>query len=157
MLATRPVEIFESDDAVSLGQRMAEAGANLLLEMLPDILDGSIHLVDQPEDGAVYAPLLKKEDGLLDFNRTAVELSRKVRAFTPWPGSSFLWENQIIKIIKARIGFASKTNPAEKLVYEGYPAVACSEGILILEEIQPAGKKAMNGRVFLNGARSWGK
>jgi methionyl-tRNA formyltransferase len=157
MLAMRQVNILEAEDAVSLGNRMAETGAELLMETLPSILDGSVQIMPQPENGATYAPMLKKEDGLLDFDQPAVDLSRRVRAFTPWPGTSFIWENQPLKVIKARAVLEAKTIPGEKLFVDGYPAVGCSDGVLFLEEVQPAGKKAMSGKVFLNGARLWGK
>ncbi|MEI8133248.1 MAG: methionyl-tRNA formyltransferase, partial [Leptolinea sp.] len=157
MLDTRQVSILESDDAVTLGQHMAETGAALLLETLPSILDGSVQAVPQPESGVTYAAMLKKEDGLLDFNHAAVELARCIRAFTPWPGTTFLWENQPLKVIKARAVITEKNAVGEKLILEGFPAVGCSDGALLLEEVQPAGKKAMSGKVFLNGARSWGK
>jgi methionyl-tRNA formyltransferase len=157
VLATRPVNILDTDNAVSLGQKMADTGADLLLETMSSILDGSIQSVPQPENGAAYAPMLKKEDGLLDFSQQAVDLSRRVRAFTPWPGTSFRWENQPLKVIKARAVTGVTVYPGEKLIIDGFPGVACQNGILLLEEVQPAGKKAMSGKVFLNGARSWGK
>jgi methionyl-tRNA formyltransferase len=157
MLAARQVDILEMDTAVSLGKRLAEAGADLLLESLPAILDRSARFNRQPEEGATYAAMLKKEDGWLDFNDPAEELSRKVRAFTPWPGTSFMWENQSLRVIKARVLPSNLSNPGEKLIIDGFPGVGCQNGILLLEEIQPAGKKIMSGKVFLNGARSWGK
>lgn len=157
MLAKREIEIFENEDAQSLSQRLAETGADLLMETLPAILEGTIPPVPQPMEGATYAPKLKKDDGLLDFSKPAEYLARKVRALFPWPGTWFFFDGQPLKILKARLIKTDGKSPGSQLVFEGYPAVACLEGALLLEEVQPAGKKAMNGRVFLNGARSWGK
>jgi methionyl-tRNA formyltransferase len=157
MLTSQPVDILDTDDAISLGQKMAATGADLLLETLPSILDGSVSIHPQPGDGATYAPMLKKEDGLLDFNLPAESLSRQVRAFFPWPGTSFIWEGQPLKVIKARAEQKGNVTPGEKIIVDGFPAVGCNDGALVLEEVQPAGKKAMSGKVFLNGARSWGK
>lgn len=156
MLASRPVNILDTDDAITLGKKMAETGADLLLETLPSILDGSVQIIPQA-DGATYAPMLKKEDGLLDFNLPVEDLTRRVRAFYPWPGTSFHWESQPLKVIKARADQARNAKPGDKIIVNGFPAIGCLNGVLVLEEVQPAGKKAMSGQVFLNGARSWGK
>jgi methionyl-tRNA formyltransferase len=157
MFTKREIEIFENEDSQSLSQRLAATGADLLMETLPAILERSITPVPQPDEGATYAPMLKKEDGLLEFSKPADYLARQVRAFFPWPGTWFIFEGQPLKILKARVIKTEGKAPGSQLVFDGYPAVACHDGALLLEEVQPAGKKAMNGRVFLNGARSWGK
>ncbi len=80
---------------------MAELGARLLLETLPGYLSGEIQPQPQDESLATYAPMLKKEDGLLDFSRPAQELANKVRAFNPWPGATMLWQGEPLKIQRA--------------------------------------------------------
>ncbi len=157
LFSIRRVDIHETDDAQTLGQKLAEAGGDLLLEALPSIFNGTACLTPQPEDGATYARMLKKEDGLLDFNQTSRELTYHIRAFYPWPGTYMFWENQPLKIIKARSVLDITGISGKKAIHNGYPVVYCSEGALRLDEVQPAGKKPMSGNMFLNGARSWGK
>jgi methionyl-tRNA formyltransferase len=157
VFSTRQVPILESDDAQTLGQKLAEIGGDLLLETLPAIYVGSAQMKHQTEDGATYASMLKKEDGLLDFSEPARDLFNRVRAYYPWPGTWLLWENQPLKIIKARPLIGVTGLAGTKAIHQGLPVVYCADGALILEEVQPAGKKPMNGKVFLNGARDWGK
>jgi methionyl-tRNA formyltransferase len=153
----REVTIEDTDDALTLTGKLADAGGDLLLDTLPSILDGTAKAGDQPEEGATYASMLKKEDGQLDFTQPARELFNRVRAFYPWPGTSFIWDGQSLKVTKARpvdnlTGIAGKRS-----IHAGYPVVFCADGALLLEEVQPSGKKPMDGKVFLNGARNWDK
>jgi methionyl-tRNA formyltransferase len=157
MLASRTETISEEDDSVSLTAKMADTGAELLLDTIPSILDGSCPVDPQPEEGATYAPMLKKEDGRLDFQQSAAEIALRVRALYPWPGTFLLFEDQPLKILKARTVDGTGKSVGTRLVVNGFPAVVCKHGVLVLDEVQPAGKKSMSGKVFLNGARSWGK
>lgn len=148
-------EIIRDDDTTAiLSNRLAELGARLLIETLPKYLAGTI--VPQPQDDtkSCYAPMLKKEDGLLDFSKTADELERQVRACQPWPGAFFIWKQEIFKVHKAFV--SNKQLPEGKHGREGsLPAIGTASGSLAICEIQPAGKRLMAGEVFLNGARDW--
>ncbi|HEX9028998.1 MAG TPA: methionyl-tRNA formyltransferase [Anaerolineales bacterium] len=154
MLARRPLPILPEDTAASLGERLARAGADLLLESLPDYLSGGLTPQPQDERLATYAPMLKKEDGLLDLGQPADALARRVRAFNPWPGAYIYWQEQILKIHRAHPQPADAA-PGRLGVYQGLPALGTASGLLVLDEVQPAGKKAMPGKVFLQGARGW--
>ena len=103
----------------------------------------------------IQASILKKEDGLLDFARPAIDLERLVRAMDPWPGAYFDWNGAPLKVLCASIREAKSPGVGRRLTVEGCPAVGTYEGILILEEVQPAGKKSMPGKAFLIGARDW--
>ncbi len=156
MYSQRALDILPEDTADSLSRRLAFCGADLLAETLPGILTGQVQAVAQDETQATYAPMLKKEDGLLDFSQRACDLERRVRAFSPWPGAFITWQDQPLKIHKARVDEKTpNTPPGSHLVVRGYPAVATPEGALVLESIQPAGKKTMDGKAFLAGARNW--
>ena len=89
ILTQRSVRIQPDETAGSLFETLSQLGADLLLDTLPGYISGEIKPRPQPEEGATYAGMLKKEDGLLDFSRPAEELERKVRAFNPWPGHLF--------------------------------------------------------------------
>jgi len=155
ILSQRALPIAPDDTGGTLFAKMAPLGAELLLETLPRYLSGELVLQPQPKEGATYAPMLKKEDGLLDFTRPAIELERRVRAFNPWPGTWFDWKGAPLKILRACVGEEKSPGVGRRLTVEGRPAVGTSGGILILEEVQPAGKKSMPGKAFLAGARDW--
>jgi methionyl-tRNA formyltransferase len=155
LLSQRSLPILPDDTAGSLGQRMAELGADLLLETLPAYLDGRCIPQAQDDSRATYAPMIKKEDGELDFSQPAESLARRVRAFNPWPGASMSWQGQALKIQAARAAQGRSRQPGRRLIENGQPAVETSDGVLVLEVVQPAGKKPMPGQDFLRGARQW--
>ena len=156
ILSQKAVPISPQDTAGTLGQRLASLGSELLIETLPGYLSGEISPQPQGEDGATYAPMLKKEDGQLNFNEQAADLARRVRAFNPWPGTYTIWHDQYLKILRARAAEDPSAEPGETTITAGLPAIGAAGGLLILEEVQPAGKKAMPGKAFLSGVRGWG-
>jgi methionyl-tRNA formyltransferase len=156
MLARRAEPIREDDTAETLSQRLATLGAELLMETLSGYIEGRVQPEQQDEALATYAPMLKKEDGLLDFSQPANVLARKVRAYQPWPGAFTTWQGQMLKIGRAHAVEGSDGQPGATRILGGLPAVACGEGTLVLDQLQPAGKRAMEGKVFLSGARGWG-
>lgn len=156
ILSQRQVEITPEDTYGTLSARLAEVGAELLIETLPKYLSGEITPQEQDSSLATLAPMLKKEDGLLDFNRPAEALERQVRAFQPWPGAFMPWQDGILKVIKASVKVPSQdAPPGKRIIIAGFPAVCTPSGALVLEEVQPAGKRPMSGKVFLQGARQW--
>lgn len=155
ILAQRAVEIFPEDTGGSLTERLAQEGASLLIETLPAYLAGQLIPQPQDESRATYAPMLKKEDGMLDFGKDAEALARQVRAFHPWPSAFFLWQDAPIKVIRAHALSSDHVVPGERRVINGYPAIGAGKGFLVLDEVQPAGKRPMMGDVFLRGARQW--
>jgi methionyl-tRNA formyltransferase len=155
ILAQRRIDILPEDTSQSLGRRLSETGASLLMETLPRYLTGEIIPAPQPTDEISYAPMLRKEDGLLDFFLPAEVLVRKVRAYHPWPGTYMQWETGGMKVLRAHVGDGTKPTPGSRFIAQGLPAVATSKNCLVLDEVQPAGKKPMRGDVFLNGAHSW--
>ncbi len=154
MLAKRSIRLNPDDTAGSVFQALSTLGADLLLETLPDYMDGKIIPQPQPEEGATYAPMLKKEDGRLDFFKPASELERRVRAMNPWPGAFMELDGAILKVHRAHVD-AGNASAGQRLVVQNQPAVGAGGGILILDEVQPAGKKPMSGTSFLAGARNW--
>lgn len=156
MLSKRAIPIENDDTAETLFNKLAPLGADLLVETLPKYITGEILPQPQPEEGATYAKMLKKADGELDFSKTAVELERQIRAFSPWPSSFFQWEGKRIKVHRAKVETQKSPGIGTQVQVKGVPAIGTAEGILLLEEIQPAGKKPMSGKSFLAGGRNWG-
>jgi len=154
LINQRAMKIEDDDTAGSLSEKLSRLGADLLIETLPRYLAGELQPQTQDESKATSAPMLKKEDGLLDFKKPVEELVRRVRAFNPWPGAYFEWNGGMLKAHRAHAepGNASE---GQRLVYRGQPAVGARGGLLTLDEVQPAGKKSMSGKAFLSGARNW--
>jgi methionyl-tRNA formyltransferase len=159
ILSQRSFPIAAQDTGGALFGKMSSLGADLLLETLPQYLGGALIPVPQPEQGSTYAPMLKKEDGLLDFTHPASALERRVRAMHPWPGAFFEWQGQPLKVHKAHTEFVFTymIQPAgTRTIYNGLPAIYGSDNImLVLDEVQPPGKKSMPGKAFIAGAREW--
>ena len=155
MLAMKKIRIRRDDTAGSVFQTLSTLGANLLLETLPDYLSGTLTLPPQPEEGSTYAPMLKKQDGLLDFARPVLELERRVRAMNPWPGAWFEWNGNVLKVARASVSEAKGLGIGSRFTVEGRPAIMSADGALVLEEVQPAGRKVMPGKAFLSGTRDW--
>lgn len=156
VLAMKSVDIDPVDTAGSLSERISVLGAQLLLATLPGYLDGTITAKPQPETGITYASLIKKQDGLLDFSKTASELERKVRAFNPWPSAFFFMDETMVKIYRAHTAPAEDMmKPGKRTLHKNMPAIMTGEGLLVLDEIQCAGKKSMDCRAFLAGNRGW--
>ena len=154
MLSQRSIRLTSDDTAGSVFEKLSHLGAELLLETLPDYLAGKLTPIPQPEAGVTYAPMLKKEEGRLDFNQLAAELERRVRAFHPWPGAFMDLDGMPLKVHRARVE-AGDAGVGQRLIVQDQPAVGARAGILVLEEVQPAGKRPMSGKAFLAGGRNW--
>jgi methionyl-tRNA formyltransferase len=154
ILSQRAIPIAAEDTAASLSEKLAPLGADLLMDMLPKYLSGELKPTPQPEEGVTTVSTLEKNDGLLEPNLVAEVLARKVRAFNPWPGAFIMWKGQPLKIHRAHVasGFSS---PGGHSVSDGLPALGTAFRLLVLDEVQPAGKKTMSGAEFLRGARDW--
>jgi len=154
MLGKRSIRLTQNDTAGSVTETLSHLGADLLIETLPHYLSGKIIPQPQPEEGATYAPMLKKEEGKLDFTRDVQALERQVRAFNPWPGAFMDFDGTLLKIHKAHVE-QGNPSPGQRLIFQDQPAVGAQGGLLVLDEVQPAGKKTMSGKSFLAGARRW--
>lgn len=154
ILRQRVVSIQPQDTAGSLSARLAAEGADLLVETLPDYLAGKITPTVQDEAQATYASMLAKEQGELDFSKPAEQLERQVRAFQPWPGAYTYFRGEMLKVLRAHVESGDAV-PSQRLIIQQLPAIGTPAGWLVLDEVQPAGKRPMSGEVFLRGARQW--
>jgi len=157
IFAQKAIPVLSDDTSESLSEKLAELGADLLDQTLQDYIAGRIVPHLQDESLATKAPMIKKEDGLLDFNLPAEISERKIRAFNPWPGAYFNWQNTLIKVLEAHIVPGVEAMPGQSGTVGRYPGVGTGNGWLVLDMVQPAGKKPMAGDVFLRGARQWGE
>ena len=91
----------------------------------------------------------------MDITKPAIYFERKVRAFIEWPGTFIDLEGQVLKVRKVEVSTISNFNPGKRVVFEKYPAICTAEGMVILKEVQPPGKKWMDGSAYLNGIKNW--
>jgi methionyl-tRNA formyltransferase len=153
VLARRATPIRERDTMASLTERLAVLAAELLIERLPAWLRGEITPVPQDDAQATYAPEVAKAEGAIDWRASAVAIDRHIRAMTPWPGAYTHLDRERIAILAAR--------PLPEGRHGGLPgcivavdeglAVVTGEGLLLLEQMQPAGKKPMAPDAFARG------
>lgn len=155
ILSQRSIPIGPDETAGSLFSRLAQLGADLLLETLPAYLKGEITPQTQDETLATHASTLERTDGQLDFNKSAETLARLVRAYDPWPGTYLPWKDTRLKVLKAEASNVTSPGIGVFMIHNDLPSVGTSGGILILTEVQPAGKRPMSGETFLRGARDW--
>ncbi len=165
ILAQQAEQIRPDYTRAALEERLARLGAKLLVETLVAYLvetlvaylAGSLLPRSQPGEGATYAGQLRKEDGCLDWSRPAVELDRRVRAFTPWPGVFTMWRGRRIKVLRAvpLPAWRGGLSPGTVVALAGEVVVATGEGALRLEEVQLAGKRPMDIGAFLRGQRDF--
>lgn len=154
MIAKAVVPLSEEETGGSLFDKLAEAGADLLVKTLPDIFEGRAVYEKQPEESPTpYAGMITKEMGRMDFSKSASELERLVRGLNPWPSAFTFLNGKTLKVWKSA-AVQEKTNAAPGTVVgsgkEGI-RVACGEGVLLLTEVQLEGKKRMGAEAFLRG------
>jgi methionyl-tRNA formyltransferase len=145
--------IRPDDTTAALSVRLAQAGAALLLEVLPQWLAGT--LVGTPQAELAGEPsicrLIRKEDGRIDWNRPAAEIERMVRAYTPWPSAHTTWRGEMFKVLAATV-LAGAAAPGRIVSTPAGPAAGTGAGLLLLNTVQAAGKRAAPAAAFANGA-----
>jgi methionyl-tRNA formyltransferase len=158
MLLERVTPIEARETGESLHDRLSTLGAEAVLEAIDAIAAGTAKPVDQPKDGATYAAKIKKEEALIDWSKSAVDIDRHVRAFNPWPIAETRWNGQQLRIWEA-VPLDKKSSAAPGTVVatssEGIE-VATGNGTLQLTRVQAAGRKAMPAADFLRAHRPEG-
>jgi methionyl-tRNA formyltransferase len=151
-------ETFELDDkitATELHDFLSQHGADLLEKTFAEYLNGKIKPQPQNHTLATFCKLLTKEDGLIDWNKSAEKITAQVRALNPWPGTYTKFQNKTVKIVEVRANGRSplQNNPVGVLFSENKKlTVNCGENSgIIIEQIQPEGKKVMSGEEFVRG------
>jgi methionyl-tRNA formyltransferase len=156
MLLKRELAILPEDTSVTLMPKLAELTAEALVETLPALKEARIHPQKQNDTEATLAPILKKEDGLMNFQRTATELWNRLRGFQPWPGAFTTFRGKTLNVTAARPlpSGTAVLDPGALRVDCSQLLVGCGElSTLELLEVQPEGKKRMMAKDFINGYR----
>ncbi len=151
ILYSKSLELAPDETFETLHDRLMNLGGETLLEALPLIEAGKISPVVQDDSLSNYAPLIKKEDGKIDWKKSSVQLYAQVRAFNPWPGAFTRLDGKVLKIWGAEPA-EGKGNPGEVISVDKKSfTVACGEGALKIVSLQPEGKKKMDTASFLLG------
>ncbi len=154
ILSKQALPITSQHTAGSLTAELAHLGARLLTETLPLWFNKEITPEPQNEARATYAPRLSKEEGLIDWSQSAVDLERLVRAFDPWPGTFTLGPRGPIKVLALKLAGSSVAEsgpPGTVFTQQRRVYVSTGAGVVELISVQPAGKKAMSAEALLNG------
>jgi methionyl-tRNA formyltransferase len=157
MLLQRIIPVADQETTGSLTLKLATLGAQALLEALPLWIAGKITPEPQDESKATHTRMLRKEDGLLNWERAAVVIERAVRAYMPWPSAYTYWRGKLLKIISARPlqvetdAGVPGTVSVHKEAGHQYLSVVTGSGLLLVKELQLEGKKAMSAEEFLRG------
>jgi len=149
------ITLASDETTGSLQAKLTPIGARLLIETLRRLKDGSLVALEQDESLATLAPILKKEDGLIDWNKSAVEIERRVRGLDPWPGSFTHFGGKLLKVHRAKVIATERIgNPSEVVRADGTGFwVATASGVIAIEEVQLENKKRLAGIEFIKGAR----
>jgi methionyl-tRNA formyltransferase len=155
ILLQEEIEIPEDETAMTLAPKLARLGADLLVKTLRGLEEKKIVARPQDHSQASLAPILTREDGLVDFHRTAQEIYNRLRGFQPWPGAYTQFRGKNLKFADARpVEMQSKHDPGKLFTVNDDLHVACAGGTMLrLLQLQPEGKKPMSAREFINGYR----
>lgn len=153
ILAQKKVEILPNDTYSSLYKRLSELYPDFLIETLKKYLSGEIKPAPQDEALSTFTKLLSREDGKIDWSKTAPEIERMVRAYDPWPGTYTEWNGKRIKILKISVSSKDylEKNLGDLFAAEKILTAKCGQGSLILKQVQPEGKRPMSGEEFIRG------
>ena len=158
MISRAVIPLASDETGGSLFDKLADAGAKLLVKTLPHIFDGTAVYEKQPEESPTpYAGMITKQMGLLNFERPAEELERLVRGLNPWPSAFTFWNGKTLKVwessvVKAEEALVEKEKPGTVVKTDKNGIyVACGKDILMLSQVQLEGKKRMDTDAFLRG------
>lgn len=165
ILGKSDIRISESETYESLSKKLAELGAELLIKIIPDYISGKIKPSEQDHIKATYTKIIKKEDGKIDWKKSAESIERMVRAYYPWPGAWTIWNGKILKILETElfekdftifaIADFMKWPVSRVFLYNDIIAIKCGENILIIKKLQLEGGKILTAQEFLNGHKDF--
>ncbi len=155
ILNQNEMEIADNESFSTLHDKLSILGTHLLIDTLPKYLNSEIKPQKQDNSKTTYCQLITKEDGKINWHKSAEEIERQVRALNPWPGTFTLWNNKKIKILQALADGSTKltmtASAGEVIKLDSGLAVQCGRDALQIKELQLEGKKPMTDKEFLNG------
>lgn len=157
VLMCERVPIGDDDTAEDLFKTLSVKGALLLRTTIDRLIEGAITPVPQDHSKATYAPMLKKEDGRIDWGKSAAEIKNHLRGFYPWPGSFTAWAKGTLKVHSGSVAGTEPAPDATPGTIIGFTKdgilVACGKGIFEITELQPENRKRLSAADFIKGYR----
>ena len=154
IIAKREVPIEDEDTAATLHDKLAQVGAELLVETLPKLTTGLLKAQKQDDSAATYAPKLSKAEGRIDWQRRASDILNQIKAFNPWPVAFTFHLGERVRVLRAQV-LTDLTNqlPVGSICFVGKEGigVTCGQGVLRLLELQRNGGKPLSAGDFING------
>ena len=151
LLAQARVPIAERETGPELTRRLFDLGASLLADTLDGWASGSIRAMPQDESQATFTPLVKKEDGEIDWTDNAERIKRMVRAYEPWPGTFTYWDGKLLKILGAT-STAGSASPGHVVgLNDGGIGIGTGDGVLAVDKLQIEGRRPSNAQDFVRG------
>ena len=154
LLARRAIELSSDETGSSLHDKLAQLGAELLLDTLPKHMSGDCAPQAQDDSLATVAPQISKLEGEIDWAEPAAAIDRHVRAFTPWPGTYTVWQGKELKIIAGRAG-GGVAAPGQVVDKGGVIGIGTGAGLYLPRQLQLPGKKRLSVADFVNGRRDF--
>ncbi len=147
------VHVDPNETTTTLYQKLAEAGANEIVQIIPRFMHNELKITPQNDDNATYCTMIRKEDGLINWHRSAVDIEREIRAFIPWPNAYTLWNDKILKILEGQV--------VKKVLEPGYVValnkslvIGCGKDSINITKLQIEGRNEMIVTDFLNGYKN---
>jgi methionyl-tRNA formyltransferase len=153
ILLQREIPIGEKDTGETLSGKLSQLGAELLIETIGLLKKEELNPQKQDESQATYAPLLKKEDGRIDWGKPAVEIGNLVRGMLPWPGAFTTLDGKLLKIFRVRVSEGEGEPGVVTTSDSGTLRVGSGEGTIEIEELQIEGGKRLDSKAFLAGRK----
>lgn len=154
MITTREIIIENSDTVGTIHDKLSVLGKELLIDTIPSIINGTATRIKQNNDEATFAPIIKREDELLDFNKTSREVYNKIRGLNPFPVSYATLDGKVMKIYSSYVKenfYTTKKNGEIVRIYDDGIGVSTSDSEIVITEIKPEGKRKMQVKDYLNG------
>lgn len=154
IIRTREIIIENTDTVGSIHDKLSVLGKELLLDTIPSIIDGTANRIKQNNDEATFAPVIKREDELLDFNKTSLEIYNKIRGLNPFPVSYAILDGKVMKIYSSYVKdniYTTRKNGEIVRIYDDGIGISTSDSELVITEIKPEGKRKMLVKDYLNG------
>ena len=148
--------IGNDDNFDKVSENLSNIGASLLKDVLPNIIKGKVKRIIQDNSEATYAPIIKREDEKLDFNKTSFELHNQIRALSTVPGAYAVLDGKVVKIYSSRISshiHPEKANGEIVKIYDDGIGISTEDSELIITDIKVEGKNRVSVKQFLNGKK----
>ena len=153
IISQREVEITKDDTLDTLSEKLMVCGSELLIDTIPSIIDGTNERIKQNEDEVTFGYIITKEDELLDFNKTSLEVYNHIRALNSAPGAYFMMNGKHVKVYGSRIGDKKGDVSVINDVYSDGIGIGTKDGEIIITDIKPEGKNRIAVKDYLNGVK----